>query len=307
MLIIPELEEYRNIEDKFESNFTIVVNGLSIEETLSKIFKKLEYINKKKDNVKRMYLNDRLYILIEHLKQIEPESIISNVYLVGKSLNTIPLHKKWVHILNSWQVDKFIIKNDDYFDIDYLNSLFLDDTYYDVIKIMNKTLTHTYLNQNKRKTHLTKELGSGFHLSEYVTNETKNKCLVHGISSIVKNSTNDNNVIVINKSLNWDDIFMEFKKESMLSIHKIIEELFNHMLNEKMMHRVKVTKELQKAIQYGTIETIYCLPRMAKNIKDNVPTELQNFKIVEVLSLIKGDVVDRLDVDFKGAIGYTYY
>jgi acylphosphatase len=305
---IPELEQHQDILDKFESNFTIIINNIKISEALNILSKKLGQINKKKDNVKRKYLNDRLYTLIDHLKEADPESIVSNLYLVGRDLDIIPLQKKWKHTMREWSIPSIVVKNDDMFDIDYLNAVFVDATYHDVIRIMNKTLTHVHLNKYKKKIHMTKDIGSSFDINQYITDNVLNsKCLLHGVSSIVKNTNNTDLLIVVNGDQDDVQIILEFEKNEMKSIHKSIVELFEHMTNENMMHRVKVTKELQTAIAIGLIETIYCTEKMYKMIEDNVPKDLQNFKMIIVRSIVKGDVVDKLNNDFKGAIGYTYY
>ena len=93
----------------------------------------------------------------------------------------------------------------------------------------------------------------------------------------------------------------------MLDIHKIVQELIGHLGNEKMMDRVKVGKDIQKGIKYGQIETLYCTQKMAKVIREKVSKDLQNFSIVEVLTLEKGDTGDVLNNNYKGVIGFTYY
>ncbi len=304
---IPELEEFRDIRGKFQSNYTIIVNGMSFDEVLNIMYKKLELVNKLKDNVKKKHLNDTLYSFVEYLKQQHPEDKDNTLYLVGANLKIINLKKSWKSILNEWNVPKFTFRNDEYFDIDYLNSLFTDDSYYDIIKIKNKTVTHTHLNPHKRRIKTEVEAGKEFNLEEFISKNVKNQYLIHGVSSLIKNFKSGPNALVFNKTLRDEDILQEFEKSAMQDIHAIIQELFGHMMNDKMSHRVKVGKDIQKAIQYAQLETLYCTPTMAKNVREKIPQDLQNFKIIEVKTLEKGDTGDTLDRDYKGAIGFTYY
>ena len=93
----------------------------------------------------------------------------------------------------------------------------------------------------------------------------------------------------------------------MKTIHKKVDELFNHMQNEKMMHRVKVGKDISKAIKYSQIQTLYSTPEKAIQIREVIPKDMQNFEIIEVLMLEKGDTGETLKNDYNGVIGFTYY
>jgi len=305
---IDQLEKYRDVRDKFQSNYIVICNGLTYDDALTILFKKLDTINTIKDSVKRKYLNDRVYSLIEYMKQKRPEDKDTTLYLVGKDLEVIPLKKKWIGVLNEWDVSDFIFMNGEYFDIDYLNSLFLDTDYHDIIQIMNKSLKHVHLNRTKRKVKHEEDIGSTFDLGEYISKNTKGRCMVHGVSSTIKSfKTKNENILLFTKRMTDDRIFEEFDKHLMLDVHKQVQELIGHMQNEKMMHRVKVGKDIQKAIKCALIQTLYSTPEKAKLIREKVPKDLQNFEIVEVFKLEKGDIGDVLEKDYNGVLGFTYY
>jgi len=307
MLKIEELEEFRNIRDKFQSSYTILINNIQVDDIISRLYKKLDIINTIKDGVRKKYLNDRVYTLIEHFKQLDPETFNSGIYLLGKDIHVIDLKKDWINVLNDWSVPNFIFMNGEYFDIDYLTNLLLDISYLDIIRIMNKKLTHTQINTTKRREITEMDMGGDFELEEYISKNTKGKCMVHGVSSTTKSFKPTDGTLVFPRSLTDEQIFKEFDKADMLETHEIVEELFGHMKNEKMMHRVLIGKDINKAIKYSQIQTLYCSPKMAAAVMSKVPDDLKNFKIVEVLTLEAGDTGDVLNKDYKGAIGWTYF
>lgn len=302
-----DLDKFRNIRDKFESNYTIIINSLTINDITSLLYKKLEHINQIKDTIRRKYLNDRIYSLIEYFKQFEPDNVNTGLYLLGKDIDVINLNKTYINILKEWSMPNFIFRNGEFFDIDYINSIFFDNDYHDVIKIMNKKLTHTQLNPNKKRIILDQDLSPEFNLVEYINKNTKGKCLLHGVSSITKNFKICDNVILHTNALTDDEIFHEYKKDRMLQVHKEVEEIFGHLMNEKMMHRVLVGKDIQQAIKLNQLKILYCTPKMIKNVTERVPLDLQTFKIIEVLTLEKGDIGDTLGINYNGAIGLTYF
>jgi len=302
-----DLDRFRGNRDKFESNYTIIVNGMLVDEVIALLTKKLDHIDQIKDNVKRKYLNDRVYTLVEYFKQLNPEDTNTGLYLLGKELEIIKLPKSCVTMMNDWLLPSFVFRNGEFFDIDYLNSIFFDNEYHDTIKIMNRKLTHVHLNVNKKRTVLDQDIGNDFDIVEYISKNTKGKCLLHGVSSITKGFKATNNVIVHTKVLTDDEIFYEYKKDRMLQVHQEVQEIFGHLMNEKMMHRVLVGKDIQKAIKMSQLKTLYCTPKMVKNVTERVPTDLQTFNIVEVLTLEKGDTGDVLDLTYSGAIGFTYF
>jgi hypothetical protein len=307
-LQIEELEEFRDIRDKFESNYTVIVNNMLVGEIQNVLTKKLETINTLKDNFKKKYLNNRFYSLVNFFNQKDPTLKNSGIYLVGQELQIIDLKKSWSKTLNEWGVSKLLIRNDEYFPIDYINSLLLDNSFYDVVEINNKNVTYKHLNKTKKKIIKSFEVGKDFSLIEYILEKCKNEenCLIHGISSIIKSFKNDN-VLAFNKRLRDEEIFDEFNNKNMGKIHNELREIMGHLSNEKMTHRVKIGKDIQKAMKYVQLQTLYCTEQFAKKVRENVPIDLQHFTIITVTQLEKGDIVTTLQNDYGGALGYTYY
>jgi hypothetical protein len=219
------------------------------------------------------------------------------------------LSKDNIRILNEWQIPSFVFRYGEFFDIDYLNGLLFDESYYDIINITNKKVIHTHLGKEKKKTIFDKEV-SEFDLDNYIKENVNvnSRCLVHGVSSIVKSYKPINtDILVFQKNLSDEQISNEFQKQKMRKVHEKVNELLGHLHNEKMSHRVLVGKDIQKAIQYSGIETLYCSTKMLEKILIKVPKDLQTFNIVEVVSLEKGDVGTVLEESYMGLLGITYF
>ena len=219
------IDTFRDIRDKFESNYTIIVNNLTIEQIKKQLHKKLDHISTIKDNVRRKYLNDRVYSLIEHLNTFPEENVNTCIYLLGKTISIIPLSKQHASTLDQWSIPKFIFMNGEYFEIDYIKDLLFNNEYYDTIKINNKQLTHIQLNKIKQRKILDKDISNGFDLLDYISDNTKGKTLVHGQSSITKSLKPTDKILVFTKELSDDQIFKEYNKDLMLQVHQEVQDL----------------------------------------------------------------------------------
>ena len=168
------------------------------------------------------------------------------------------------------------------------------------------------LNSTKKKIYYSEE-SKDIDIEEYIKENNKNnndlshnEFLVHGVSSHLKNLKLDGHH-VFKKYLTDDEIFRVFYESDMIKKHKMLEECIGYLSNEKMEHRVKFGKHLQKGIKNYIIKRVFCTKAMNEKLHNILSFEYLNFEIIEVESLKENDIVDILDRDYKGIIGFTYY
>jgi len=59
-------------------------------------------------------------------------------------------------------------------------------------------------------------------------------------------------------------------------------------------------------IQNRQIEILFCSPEIANKINERIPSHLKNYKMI-VIKSYGDDIGKKLDKDYSGIIGITYY
>jgi hypothetical protein len=296
------LDTYKDNKDKFQSLYTYIVYDTENKEMINTLYKQLETISKMGDNIKKKYLNDRIYQLILYYKN-KKDSVINVVILLGKEIVEIALSKKQKQTLKEYKFPKIITKRGYNFHIDYLKDVFFNFNFRDVIHINNKKYNHCVMNNNKSKIVSNGNISS-IDIQEYI-NKLNNKVLLHGVSSILKSLKSTNNIMVNTKNLNKDKILDIFADSDILDVHNDLINVFEDMSNEKKSHLVKFGKDI---IEHAyNVKTIYCVKKKKNKIEKFFTKEGYSPNIISVESLEKNDIADSLKRDYNGVIAVMYY
>jgi hypothetical protein len=301
--------EYRNEKDKFESQYTVVIYDYAVEKLLEKVKHQINLANTSRDKVKRTYLNDKLYGFRKFIENKKADVILNCVFLVGKDgkIEEITLEKPWLAVLKDFGVDNFIFKHGEYFEIDYLEELFLDTTYKHVLHVNNNKLTHYYMNKTKKKIAYSEESKS-LNIEEYIAINIPEKCIVHGVSGLLKNIKLGSHILSA-KNLRDEEIFEIFEKEQMLENHKKLDEWLENISNPKMNHRLVFgkNKDIKEKIENGELGTLFCTYETLQYMKTIIPRESFNFDVYVIKTFRENDAGFKLKTSYDGALGITYY
>lgn len=302
------MEEFAKRKDKFESLYTIICHGASVPELKDFIFKKLEIIDKMKDMVKKKYLNDRVYSIIEYLKtNFKDDDKINHIFLVGETIEQFKLSTSQKNCLDYYQVKNIWFENGEHFKLDEVKDLIENHNHYEVLHIDNNKMFHQQITSYKRRSHH-KEENRELDILEYLKANKIKKALIFGVSGHIKKIKEKTNHIIIPKKISHKEILDCFFKDEMTDKHKKLEDDLKMMKIEKTMHRFKVGKDLAKALDGSEIMNLYVTPKRAKRITKKLPHLIENVKFFCVIERIeKGDIYDTLDKDFDGAYGITYF
>lgn len=299
-------DKFKDKRDKHEALFTIIVYNLPVLEMIENMNHKMELAKNIKNPKKRAIVCNRMYNLREYMKEFKDDKVLNCIYLIDDDIEEIDLLKEWLDVLNHFNVDTFIFKYNESFELEYLKQLLTDTSFKNIINVKNNLLTHIHLNSTKRRINHQEEIKS-MDIEGYIKeNGIKEKCLVHGISSAIKN-VDSNNHFVFNKHLRDNEIFEVFRKDNVLKIQKEAEEYMDYIKNDKLIDRIVFGKDLQKKILTMELQSIYCSPEMHTKILEKVPKDYLNFNLIKVESLEKGDTGDIIKNSYAGAIGVTYF
>lgn len=311
MVSIENCEEtfsaYRQINEKTDTLFTILVYDLSVSELLNNIEHRLQFCKEIKNTKKKAIICSRLFNFKEYLSQIDPNQKIDSIYLIEESTNEIKLTANMKQLLHEYKIDNFIFKYDYLFQIDYLLALFTDLNFKQVIYIKNNEYTHFLINTTKKKIIFHKE-SKNFDIVEYINSNIKEKCLIHGLSATLKYLKIDPHWVFTYK-LADEQIFKLFKDDEMAQICCELDKYLSWIHNSQMMHRLVFGKDIEKKIAQKSLQLLYCSPKIYEKVTKRLPKEYysSNFKIYKIETISKGDSGDRLESDFAGALGVTYY
>jgi len=294
------LKDFESETDKFNSLYTFVLHDIDTESVVQYVKGQMDKVNTIRDGVKRKYLNDRLYSMVEWLTKTKLEKF-NSIVLLGKNIEQIDLSKSNISLLNEYKIPTIVCKNGKCFDIEYLNNLFFDMKLYDVVNIRNKQITHIKLNSTKCKKIMSTE-SSTFDINEYSSSNIKGPCLYHGVSSILKGLKYE---LVFTKQLEFDSILEEFNKLEEKIIHKKFRDLLDMIPNEKKMHLVAFGTEIMKR-DYD-IKTIFCIDSKLEKVKTYFKKKNLSPEIIVLSQLEPGDLFSTLKNDHSGIVGEFYY
>lgn len=299
-------KKYNIVQDKMKTLFTIVVYNMCQQDLIDQIDHRLKLVNNIKYAKKRICVCNRLYNLKTHIKDNSINNSVKNcIFLVADDVNEINLCKEWINVLKYFSVDNFIFRYDDKFDISYLKSLLTDTSYKDVIHVKNNTMKHIHINPTKKRIHYKLESKS-LDIDQYIKDNIINTCIIHGVSSVLKNLKSDRYQI-FTRNLTDEEIYNIFKKDEIISIHKQLQEYMTYITNEKLTHRIVFGKDIEKKIITRELKIIFCSQDIYTKIKIKIPSEYLNFDLILVDTLEKGDIGDKLKIQYNGALGVTYY
>ena len=105
-------ENFKNIKDKKETLFTIIIYEKTAKFLIEDIQQKLQNIKKMKDSFRQKIINDRLYNL-KCLIEKKYNDKINLIILCGEEINIEELSKKQINILKEYNILNYIFKSDE--------------------------------------------------------------------------------------------------------------------------------------------------------------------------------------------------
>lgn len=294
--------KYANIVDKFESNFTIVVYEYPIVSLMEKIAHQIELINTIQDRMRKSYLYERLNRLREYVDNMKVHNNITGVFLVGKNIFFSEFDTEWKLVVEKFDVNRYIFKYGDKFDIEFLKDYLTNDKVFNVINIAPKNYTHFHINRSKRKKIHTGVVKTN-DLNDYIKNikmDKDDKCIVHGTSGVLRNLAHTDKIIVSTKTMKDNEIIQLIETIENDKKIKQMDDWLSKLLHPELGKRIKFGKDVEKNIKNKMMKTIFCTPEMAMKINQKIPEEFMLFDMIVVRS-------DMLANTYGGIFGVTYY
>jgi hypothetical protein len=188
-----------------------------------------------------------------------------------------------------------------------LQNLLLDREYINVIKIKNNDIQYSKINSTKKITLYSDSIKS-MDLSKIIEDKIpKNESyLIHGVSSVLKNFIDKKAIGIHTNELTDEQILKISSNIKNLEYQKALEDILNKLLDPKVGNKIVFGKDIQISIKNSLLKTLYCTEEIYKK-SSVIPEHLKIFEFKIIKQIEKGDIYDKLEKDFSGAIGIKYY
>ena len=257
---------------------------------------------------KKTYLKNRLHNFREYLKtNYKPESIINGIFMVSDNIDCESLIPYYAQTLDMFSHNKMSHQYGPEYPLEWLKNLLLDREYINVLKVKNNDITHTKMNSTKKISVYTNTIKS-MDLSKIVLDRIPKgePYLIHGVSVSLKNYS-DKNAVSISTSELTDELILKIMSNiKNIKYHAELTDIFNKLLDPKTENKIVFGKDIQLCIKAGLLKILFCTETIHKKMS-NIPEHFKNFEIKVITSMEKGDIADRLENDYGGAIGIKYY
>ena len=303
-----QFNKYSDKKDKFDSLYIFVVNDIVIEELIEKISKIISSIDNISDVKRKNYLKNRLCNFKEYLKtNYKPEVFISEIFLIDDNINSENFTNFYKQTLQMFNVNKFICEYSSIYPLEWLQNLLLDREYINVIKIKNNDIQHSKINSTKKITVYSDSIKS-MDLSKIIQDKIpKNEpYLIHGVSSVLKNFVDKKAVGIYSSELTDEQILKISSNIKNLEYQKELEDILNKLLDPKVANKIVFGKDIQISIKNSLLKTLYCTEEIY-NKSSVIPEHLKTFEFKIIKQIEKGDIYNKLEKDFSGAVGIKYY
>ena len=284
--------------------YTILSYDTSVEELINKINTKLEKVNKNmKNNFKKKIINQRIFPILEELKEKKSNEILNIIVLSGNNLNFYNLTKNEISICRKWNLSQFYIDSNEKFKIGYLKNLFNEKNINTIFKLDNMNLQIIELDKVKSRIIKKMILDNDF---QNIYNTYKPK-LIHGSGSFIKKIKDVKELYTTNLSNN--EIIEKINKFEILKNQNLLQsEILNQLQNPNLINKILFgKKEISKGILDYMIKKLFIDKKLLKSLKKNISNDYLNFEIIEINSIENGDIGYQFLKNYDGIIALKYY
>jgi hypothetical protein len=302
------ITKYSNYKDKVDSLYIFVIYKINLEDLSEKITKLISNIDTMNDNKKKSYLKNRLNNFREYLKlNNKPETIINGIFMISENIYMEDLIPYYLQTLNMFEHKKISYQYGSEYPLEWLKDLLLDREFINVIKVKNNDITHTKINSTKKINVYTNTIKS-MDLKKIILERVPKgePYLIHGVSVSLKNFVDKNAISVNTTELTEEAILKIMSNIKNIQYHNELTDIFNKLLDPKIETKITFGKDIQTCIKSSLLKTLYCTETIQKKLS-TIPDHYKNFEIKVVKLIEKGDISDKLEKDYGGAIGIKYY
>ena len=315
---ISVLKTYKKYEENNETLITIYFYNIKKEEAINLVQKELNKISLIQNLSKKKKLNSRFYNLKLKLEKEMDNSVISSLYLINDEIFEYIFNEENIKTINEYKLKDLYVKKDIIFDIDYLLDVFTNFNFNYICHVQKSNLKLKIINTNKNKllteTKFTNEKNMIEIINNYILEHKINEILVYGLNLNMKclNDEKNKKILFENNDFSSSQVNEYFYKRKCEKNNELLEKKLNELTNPNTNLELfvfgKLKKEILESIENFQLKELYIEKRKLDILKQCISDEsCLNFKIIEIESLIDGDIASQFFNDYKGLMGIKYF
>lgn len=311
-------EKYKNVTGKSNSLYLYVLYECSQEKLQDHIKKQLEIIDRVSDSFKRRMFLSRYHTLRDTIEKNSDDYVYNCVIFISDEVDLYDLSINSINLLKRFDHPNISFTYDDHYDLDYLEDMIFNDEPYHMFRVNNNKIDYLHLTKTKKVIIQSKE-SKPLNIMEFIdtvlspsiTPGIPTRYIIYGVSSKLKDISDERAYGVINKLMKDEELIEIIKR---VDQEDLLTELCSdlEMLNDsKQMHRLVFKKEIAPKIQNSLIQKIYIDTKLLDKFIENM-TKVgfdMNFRIIVIDTTIKSFIENREKTlsMYDGVIGITYY
>lgn len=305
------LEQYENITGKKNTLFTIIIYNSELSEVIDDLKKRIEKTKNISNSFKKKIIINRLYNFKIYLEENYKNEKLNSIFLVSDEIIDIKISKKNISILNEYNFKNIFFKYDSHFLISYINKLFNDFDFANIIQIKNNQFIHFILNSTKKKKLCTLKISKSKENKEIhdYLNKIDSPFILTGSTSTLKNLPEGNIIFSNNKIISDDEILVIYQNYQKKKNQDVLEMYFNNINSPSFNNKIiygNFDDFIKPEIELYRIEKLFYHTK-SKEIINKLDQSYINFDIFEIHTIQKNDIGEKLLNDFGGFFGLRYY
>jgi len=305
-------EKYETAKGRNDSMYIYVLYECPQEKIKDHVSKQLDIIDRITDAFKKKLFSSRYFLIKNMLEQNSDDFIYNCILFIDDNLNKHLLTKSNMELLKRFDHQSITFVYDDHFKLDFIEDLLFNNNPYNIYRINNNKIDYIHMTRTKKVVISSKE-SKPLDIKEFV-NETipsNKKYLLYGISSKLKDHTDDRAYSIINGYIKDDELVKLIDKIDQEDILISFERDLNMLNDPKQSHKIILKNNLTEKIKNSQLEKLYIDSKMHTKFMENMKKNKLDltFKIIIINASIKSFVENRENLlnQYGGVIGISYY
>jgi hypothetical protein len=305
-------EKYATTKGKSNSMYIYVLYKCPQEKLKDHITKQLEIIDRVNDSFKRKLFSSRYYSIKDMLEENPEDHIYNCVLFIDDELNQHKLTEYNMNLLERYNHQNITYVYDDHYKLDFVEDLLFNNDPYHVYRINNNKIDYIQMTKTKKNAVSSKEEKS-LDIKSFVdsTLPPNKKYLLYGISSKLKNYSDERAYTIINKHIKDDELLEMVDKINQENILISFGNDMNMLNDPKQSHKIIFKKDLALKIKNSQLEKLYIETKMHDKFLENMKKNQLDitFKIIIIDSSLKSfeENKEKLIEQYGGVVGIAYY
>ena len=308
------LKNYLNVTDNNECLMSILIYDKNYLEVINYFDNQLEKAKKINDYIKKNKINNRLYSLINFIKDNYNENMmINSIFLIGEKLFEYKFNNNEILISREYDFNKLYYKCDNIFHINYFIDLYNNFNFIYSIKIDKNDIYIYKLNKNKEKIIENYKSSNIDKILECINNIRKyykNYIIIYGNSQLFDKIIS-NNIIIKKENLSRNIIYDLYENEEMklnhIKLEKRLNDIKNSNTNLDLYIFGKLKFEFKDAIESYSIKELFIEDKKLIKLKEIIDNDLLNFTIIPIRIINDNDIASSFIKDYNGIMGIKYF